>query len=96
MIGLESDLAATEMLFTSLLVQSQAALRVEAAKAGPGGRTRSRAYRSSFLMAYTHRIDGRLAETNGAVAAAATHQAARSYPCSPLATMRSMTSSLKL
>lgn len=55
------------MLFTSLLVQSQAALRAEATKAGPGGRTRRRSFRSSFLLAYTHRIDERLTAINAAV-----------------------------
>ena len=39
----------------------------QGAKAGPGGRTRSRGFRSSFLLAYTHRIDQRLAEINAAV-----------------------------
>lgn len=66
-IGFHSDVAATEMLFTSLLVQSQTALRAEAAKAGPGGRTRSRSFRSSFLLAYTNRVDQRLAEINSGV-----------------------------
>jgi hypothetical protein len=74
-VGFASDVAATEMLFTSLLVQAQAALQAEAARAGPGARTRSRSFRSSFLMAYAHRIDQRLGEINAAVAttAAAEH-----------------------
>ena len=59
------------MLFTSLLVQSQAALQAEAAKAGPGSRARSRSFRSSFLLAYSHRIDQRLGEITAAVAAEA-------------------------
>lgn len=66
-VGFASDVMATEMLFTSLLVQSQTALQAEAAKAGPGGRTRSRGFRSSFLLAFTHRIDERLAKINAAV-----------------------------
>ena len=66
-LGFASDVAATEMLFTSLLVQSQAALRAEATKAGPGGRTRSRSFRSSFLLSFTHRIDERLAEITAVV-----------------------------
>ena len=65
------DVAATEMLFTSLLVQAQTALQAEGAKAGPGGRSRSRSFRSSFLMAFTQRIDQRLAEINQAVEQAA-------------------------
>ena len=66
-VGFASDVAGTEMLFTSLLVQAQAALQAEGAKAGPGGRSRSRSFRSAFLMAFTQRIDQRLAEINRAV-----------------------------
>jgi hypothetical protein len=74
-VGFASDVAAAEVLFTSLLVQAQASLQAEAATAGPGGRARSRAFRSSFLLSFTHRIDERLAEINAAVesAAAAEH-----------------------
>lgn len=66
-VGFATDLAATELLFTSLLVQSQAALQAEGAKAGPGGHTRSRAFRSSFLMSFTQRINQRLAQINAVV-----------------------------
>ena len=69
--GFASDVAATEALFTSLLVQSQAALRVETAAARPGSRPRSRSFRSSFLLSFTLRIDERLAEINAAVESAA-------------------------
>jgi hypothetical protein len=65
--GFASDVAAAELLFTSLLVQSQAAMHAEGARAGPGSRTRSRTFRSSFLMSFTVRIDQRLAEINAAV-----------------------------
>ncbi len=63
-VGFESDVAATEVLFTSLLVQSQVAMRAEAAAAGPGSRVRSRSFRSSFLLAYARRIDERLDAVN--------------------------------
>ncbi len=66
-VGFASDVAATELLFTSLLVQSQAALQAEGAKAAPGAHTRSRSFRSSFLLGFTRRIDQRLAEVNAAV-----------------------------
>jgi Protein of unknown function (DUF2786) len=66
-VGFASDAAATELLFTSLLVQSQAALQAEGAKAVPGAHTRSRSFRSSFLLGFTRRIDQRLAEINAAV-----------------------------
>ena len=66
-VGFASDVAAAELLFTSLLVQSQAALQVEGARAAPGSRPRSRSFRSSFLLSFTRRVDQRLAEINAAV-----------------------------
>jgi hypothetical protein len=66
-IGFAPDVAATELLFTSLLVQSHVALQVEAAAAGPGSRVRSRSFRSSFLLAYAHRIEERLAAVSSSV-----------------------------
>jgi hypothetical protein len=63
-VGFASDVAATELLFTSLLVQSQAAVQAEAATAPPGSRVRGRSFRASFLHAYAQRIDQRLAEIN--------------------------------
>jgi uncharacterized protein DUF2786 len=66
-VGFATDVAATEMMFTSLLVQAQAAMHSEAVKSGPGGRTRSRSFRSSFLLSFTRRIDQRLAEINASV-----------------------------
>ena len=70
-VGFASDVAAAEVLFTSLLVQSLAALQAEAAQTAPGGRARSRSFRSSFLLAFTQRIDARLAEINAAVESSA-------------------------
>jgi hypothetical protein len=66
-VGFASDVAATELMFTSLLVQSQAALQAEGAKSAPGAHTRSRSFRASFLYGFTRRIDQRLAEINAAV-----------------------------
>ena len=71
-VGFASDVAAAEALFTSLLVQSHVALRGEAAKAPPGGRTRSRSFRSSFLLSFVTRIDERLREVTAHVESAAT------------------------
>jgi hypothetical protein len=70
-VGFASDVAATEVMFTSLLVQAQVAMQAAAAESGPGGRTRSRSFRSSFLLSFTLRIDQRLAEINAAVEHAA-------------------------
>ena len=74
-VGFASDVAAAELLFTSLLVQAQVALQAEGAKAAPGARARSRSFRSSFLLSFTRRVDQRLAEINAAVecGAAAEH-----------------------
>ncbi len=66
-VGFASDVAAAELLFTSLLVQSQVALQAEGAKAAPGARARSRSFRSSFLLSFTRRVDERLAEINATV-----------------------------
>jgi hypothetical protein len=66
-IGFPGDLASVDMLFTSLLVQAQAAMAQAAAKAPPGTRVRSQRYRSAFLVAFAQRIGDRLAEINEAV-----------------------------
>jgi hypothetical protein len=54
-------------LFTSLLVQAQTALADATKRAPAGTRTRSRSYRSAFLLAFAHRIGNRLHEINEAV-----------------------------
>jgi Protein of unknown function (DUF2786) len=66
-IGFAGDVAATEMLFTSLLVQAHTAMHAAAASASAGAHTRSRAFRSAFLVAYAHRIRERLGEINAGV-----------------------------
>lgn len=63
-IGFAADVSATELLYTSLLVQSHAAVQAEAATAPPGSRVRGRSFRASFLLAYSNRIDERLGEIN--------------------------------
>lgn len=69
LVGMADDAAATEVLFTSLLIQAQAALGDAARRAPAGTRPRSQAFRSSFLLAYAGRIGERLEETNAAVLA---------------------------
>ncbi len=66
-MGFATDVNAVEMLFTSLLVQAQTAMATAARQAPPGTRTRSRSYRSAFLLAYANRIGDRLAEINETV-----------------------------
>jgi len=59
-IGFPADLDAVELLFTSLLVQADAAML-----RGGAGRSGSRAFRQSFLLAYAVRIGERLAAAAG-------------------------------
>lgn len=61
-IGFASDLDAVELLFTSLLVQANAAMLRQGAKRDARGRSRTRAFRQSFLVAYAHRIGERLSQ----------------------------------
>ena len=68
-VGFADDIAATEILFTSLLVQAQAAMRAAAAASPAGARARSRAFRSSFLVAYAQRVGERLEAINARVVA---------------------------
>jgi hypothetical protein len=63
-VGFAADVMTVEVLYTSLLVQAEAALREHARSAPPGSRARSRSFRSSFLMSYAQRIDKRLTEVN--------------------------------
>ena len=60
-VGHADDVAAVELLFTSLLVQAQTALHEQAAM---GQAHRSRSFRSSFLDAYAYRIGERLRKVN--------------------------------
>jgi len=77
-IGFAHDLASTEMLFTSLLVQAQSALADAGRHAPPGARARSRAFKSSFLLGYANRVGDRLDEINRSVAEAAEKETTRS------------------
>ncbi len=59
-IGLAADVAAVELLFTSLLVQGTAAMMRTGSHDGSDRRSRSRSFRQSFLYAYASRIGERL------------------------------------
>ncbi|MFN8034445.1 MAG: DUF2786 domain-containing protein [Acidimicrobiia bacterium] len=61
--GFADELDGVEELFTSLLVQSAAALRREGSKQDRSGRSRTRRYRKSFLVAFALRIGDRLQAT---------------------------------
>ncbi|WP_432925410.1 DUF2786 domain-containing protein [Microbispora sp. CA-135349] len=64
-LGFPADLAAVEMLFTSLLVQATTAMRLAGARRDGSGRSRTRSFRQSFLAAYAQRIGERLREATG-------------------------------
>jgi hypothetical protein len=62
-VGFAADVAATELLFTSLLLQASTALRA----AGTPTDRRTTSFRRSFLSAYANRIGQRLEEANRSV-----------------------------
>jgi hypothetical protein len=63
-VGHESDLDVVQILVTSLLVQAGRAMAKEGRTTTSGGRSRSRSFRQSFLVAYAARIGERLRETS--------------------------------
>lgn len=64
-LGFPADLAAVEVLFTSLLVQATTAMRLAGSRRDGLGRSRTRSFRQSFLAAYAQRIGERLGEAAG-------------------------------
>jgi len=60
LVGSPADLDAVELLVTSLLVQADRAMVRHGRRLGPGGRSRTRSFRQSFLVAYAVRIGERL------------------------------------
>ena len=71
--GYADDLASVELLYTSLLLQATSAM--SAAGRHGDARSRSRAFRHAFLVAYAHRIGRRLAD----VTASTVEDAAREH-----------------
>lgn len=68
-LGFPADLAAVEMLFTSLLVQATAAMVHAGPRRDARGRSRTRSFRHAFLNAYAARIGERLREAANRAAA---------------------------
>lgn len=68
-VGHADDLAAVEVLFTSLLVQAGHALAEVTRSAAAGDRPRTSAFRRSFHLGFATRIGERLASANEAVLA---------------------------
>jgi hypothetical protein len=59
--GFDADIDAVDLLYTSLLVQAHRAMARTEPPGGKAGRARLKAFRQSFLVAFTVRIDERLA-----------------------------------
>lgn len=58
--GYDHDLAAVELLSTSLLAQATAAMARQGARRDAAGRSRTRSFRRAFLVGFGHRIGERL------------------------------------
>ena len=78
-LGDEVDLEIVELLSTSLLVQATRAMVSAGSQTTHAGRSRTRSYRQSFLIAYATRIGERLSAAQN-VGAAAVADAARLLP----------------
>ena len=63
-LGFDADLAAVDALFTSLLVQATHAMTLAGPRLDASGRSRTRAFRHSFLVAFAARIGERLTEAS--------------------------------
>jgi hypothetical protein len=62
LVGFEPDLVAVDALFTSLLVQATHAMTLAGSRVDHLGRSRTRAFRHSFLVGFADRIGERLTE----------------------------------
>lgn len=70
-VGFAADLDATELLFTSLLVQATRAMTGSGSKTDGAGRNTTRSFRQSFLTSYASRIGERLGAASEEVTRAA-------------------------
>lgn len=80
LVGFAEDAAATETLFTSLLVQATRAMAAHGSRIDLAGQSRTRSFRQSFLTSFAARIGERLAE----VARSAEDEAASGVDAEPL------------
>jgi hypothetical protein len=86
-VGFEADLDAVELLFTSLLVQASAAMLHAGSRQDAYGRSRTKAFRQSFLVSYAVRIGERLSQAaeHATQEAAAEQEAAAGQPAGAIA-----------
>jgi hypothetical protein len=73
-MGFPADLEVVELLHTSLLVQAASAMHAAGPQVDARGRSRTRSFRRSFLLAYAWRIGERIREANAATEAVADAQ----------------------
>jgi hypothetical protein len=86
-VGFDADLDAVELLFTSLLVQASTAMLHAGSRQDAYGRSRTRAFRQSFLVSYAIRIGERLSQAaeHATQEAAAEQEAAAGQPADAVA-----------
>jgi hypothetical protein len=86
-VGFDADLDAVELLFTSLLVQASTAMLHAGSRQDAYGRSRTRAFRQSFLVSYAIRIGERLSQAaeHATQEAAAEQEAAAGQPAGAVA-----------
>ncbi len=72
--GYEADIASVELLYTSLLVQADAAMAGAGRQVDGHGRSRTRSFRQSFLVAFASRIGARLRQATAQSEAAAAEE----------------------
>ncbi len=65
-VGFPVDVQTVEILYTSLLIQATTAMLAHGRKADHRGRSRTKAFRHSFLLAFGSRIGHRLAQQTAA------------------------------
>lgn len=71
-MGFPGDVEAVDLLYTSLLVQAESAMRVSGSKRDRSGRGARKDFRSSFMSAFAVRVGERLAESARAAEEAVT------------------------
>jgi hypothetical protein len=89
--GFESDVDFVEVLYTSLLVQATRAMAAAGSVSDRYGRSRTRSFRTSFLVAYASRIGQRLREAEAAGRA----EAEESYGAALLPVLADRTSAVE-
>jgi hypothetical protein len=67
LIGFSHDIEAIELMYTSLLLQATSSMLASGAQTDWRGRSRTKSFRQSFLVAYARRVGQRLHEAREAV-----------------------------